>query len=38
MVHLYEQTDVETVYGIYKKHLSDFDLFSKEILNYLKQA
>lgn len=38
VVHLYETTDVETVYTIYTKHLSDFDLFSKKILGYLKRA
>lgn len=38
VVHLYEKTDVEIVYGLYKKRLTDFDLFSKEILSYLKQA
>ena len=36
IVHLYEKTDIEIVYGIYKKHLGDFDLFSKEILAHLK--
>ena len=38
VVHLYEKTDVEIVYGIYQKHLSDFNLFSKEILGYLKKT
>lgn len=37
IVHLYEKTDVEIVYGIYKKHLSDFDRFSMEILDYLRR-
>ena len=35
VVHLYEKTDVEIVYGIYKNHLRDFNLFSKEILESL---
>lgn len=34
IVHLYEKTDIEIVYGLYKNHLGDFDLFSKEILEY----
>ncbi len=38
IVHLYEKTDVEIVYGIRQKHLSDFNLFSKEILDYLRRA
>lgn len=35
VVHLYEKTDVEIVYGIYKKNLKDFDHFSKEIFTFL---
>ncbi len=35
IVHLYERVDLEIVYGVYKKHLKDFDLFIKEINNYL---
>lgn len=37
VVHLYEKTDIEVVYGIYKKRLKDFDLFSKEIFKFLEK-
>lgn len=35
IVHLYEKIDLAIVYGVYSKHLTDFDQFSKEVLNYL---
>ena len=35
LIHLYEQIDVEIVYGHYKKRLGDFDGFSREILQFL---
>lgn len=35
IVHLYEKTDVEIVYGIYKNRLNDFDRFSREVLEFL---
>lgn len=38
VVHLYEKTDVEIVYGIYRNRLKDFDIFSREILKHLKSA
>lgn len=38
VIHLYEKTDVEIVYGIYQNRLKDFDTFSKEILEYLASA
>ena len=31
VVHLYEKIDLEIVFGILKKHLKDFDVFSSEI-------
>ncbi len=36
IVHLYEKIDLEIVYGICKKHLIDFDLFTKEIISHYK--
>ena len=33
--HYYERVDDETVYGIFKQNLSDFDLFVKRIVEYL---
>lgn len=35
LVHYYERVDDETVYGIFKQNLSDFDLFVKRIVEYL---
>ena len=35
LVHYYERVDDETVYGIFKQNLSDFDLFIKRIVEYL---
>lgn len=31
IVHLYEKIDLEIVYGVYKRHLADFEKFSDEI-------
>lgn len=31
VIHLYEKIDLEIVYGIYKRHLNDFDSFASEI-------
>ncbi|CAN2043157.1 DUF86 domain-containing protein [Candidatus Magnetomoraceae bacterium gMMP-1] len=36
IVHYYERVDDEIVYGIFKRNLSDFDLFLKRIGDYLK--
>ena len=35
LVHYYERVDDETVYGIFKQNLSDFDLYVKRIVEYL---
>ncbi len=35
LIHMYDTVDDEIVYGIYKKHLSDFDLFISDINQYL---
>ena len=37
IIHLYEKTDVEIVFSIYKKRLGDFDLFARQILKFLDQ-
>ena len=38
IVHLYEKIDIAIVYNHYKKNLGDFDLFAKEVLEYLKSG
>jgi len=37
IVHYYERIDDALVYSIFKKNLSDFDLFVKRILEYLEK-
>lgn len=37
IVHYYERIDDHTVYGIFKNRLSDFELFTDSIIEYLKQ-
>ena len=37
IVHYYERIDDEVVYGIFQKHLGDFDLFVSEIIEFLKK-
>ena len=36
LVHRYEKTDNEVVYGIFKKHLDDFDLFIRLVTEWIK--
>jgi len=38
IVHYYERLDDEIVYSVFKKNLSDFDLFVKRILEYLEKS
>lgn len=38
LVHMYERVDVETVYINYRKRLSDFDVFTAEVLEYLESG
>jgi len=38
LVHYYERVDDETVYGIFKQNLSDFNLFVKRIVEYLEMG
>ena len=35
LVHRYETVDDELVFGIFKKRLDDFDLFSKLVVNWM---
>jgi uncharacterized protein YutE (UPF0331/DUF86 family) len=35
LVHYYERMDDQVVFGIFKHHLSDFDLFVEETVRYL---
>ncbi len=37
LVHYYERVDDTIVYGIFTRHLSDFDLFVEGIVTYLQQ-
>jgi len=37
LVHYYERVDDEIVYAIFKKNLSDFDLFVRRILSFLEK-
>ncbi len=37
LVYYYERIDDETVYGIFKQNLSDFDLFVERIVEYLER-
>ena len=36
LVHYYEKVDDEVVFGIFRKNLSDFDLFVERMIEYLK--
>jgi uncharacterized protein YutE (UPF0331/DUF86 family) len=36
LVHHYEKTDDEVVFGIFRKHLGDFDLFVDLIIDWIK--
>ena len=36
-VHYYERVDDEIVYAIFKKNLSDFDLFVKRVVSFLEK-
>lgn len=36
IVHLYEKIDLEIVFTVYKKHLKDFELFSSEISDFIR--
>jgi len=38
IVHYYERIDDAIVYGVFKKNLSDFDLFIDRILEYLQRT
>ncbi|MBW2037455.1 MAG: DUF86 domain-containing protein [Deltaproteobacteria bacterium] len=38
IVHYYERLDDSVVFGIFKKNLSDFDLFVDRILDYLERV
>jgi uncharacterized protein YutE (UPF0331/DUF86 family) len=38
LVHYYERVDDAVVYGIFTRHLSDFDLFVERITEYLQRA
>lgn len=35
LVHMYEKVNLQDVYGILKKHLSDFDLFARAVKTYI---
>jgi uncharacterized protein YutE (UPF0331/DUF86 family) len=37
LVHYYERLDDEVVFGIFKRNLSDFEIFVKRIIAYLKR-
>lgn len=37
LVHYYERVDDETVYGVFRRNLSDFDRFTERITDYLKR-
>jgi uncharacterized protein YutE (UPF0331/DUF86 family) len=38
LVHYYERVDDAIVYGIFTRHLSDFDLFVERIMAYLQRS
>jgi len=38
LVHRYERTDNEVIFGIFKKRLGDFDLFIDLVMDWLKRA
>ena len=37
LVHYYERVDDEIIYAIFKKNLSDFDLFVKRVVGFLEK-
>ena len=37
LVHYYERIDDEIVYGIFTRHLGDFDVFIEKIITYLRR-
>ena len=37
LVHYYERIDDEIVYGVFTRHLEDFDTFTKHIVSYLQK-
>lgn len=38
LVHYYERVDDALVYGVFKNHLSDFEIFIERIVDYLKKT
>jgi uncharacterized protein YutE (UPF0331/DUF86 family) len=38
IVHYYERVDDAVVYGVFKRNLGDFDLFTERIVGYLKKT
>jgi uncharacterized protein YutE (UPF0331/DUF86 family) len=38
IVHYYERIDDSVIYGVFKKNLSDFELFVERILEYLQRT
>lgn len=37
IIHMYERIDTHIVFGIYKKHLKDFDRFAAEIVRFIRR-
>ena len=37
IIHSYDYVDDSVVYGIFKNHIKDFDIFAKEIRRYIKE-
>lgn len=37
VVHMYERVDLELVYGIYRRHLNDFERFALAVEKFLKR-
>ena len=37
VVHMYERVDLELVYGIYRRHLKDFERFARAIEVFLRK-
>ena len=38
IVHYYERVDEAVVYGVFKNHLSDFELFIDRVVDYLRKV
>ena len=38
IVHYYERVDDAVVFGVFKRNLDDFDLFTERIIGYLKKT